>query len=227
MILETNNNFDIIFIQELLQLSFHAIPSSSSKEGDKVVGAPNYPNQVIFSRASTDKRDYSKVILYINICFLNLHFYFQKNIFNYRDICCFYFFNKRDIFFLLNVYLDTNQSVLRYLKDTEANIQNVLVMTSDFNIRDSDQDHLYLFHSAHSALLIDIANAFELLFLHPTNSISTRYLDNNNNSNSVINLMFLRLNLLEFDSYTILPELQFPSDHALLVVDIHITEEFV
>jgi len=32
---------------------------------------------------------------------------------------------------------------------------------------------------------------------------------------------------LEFDSHTILSELQFPFDHALLVVNIYITEEFV
>jgi len=39
--------------------------------------------------------------------------------------------------------------------------------------------------------------------------------------------MFLRPNLLEFDSHTILPELQFSSNHASLVVDIYITGEFV
>jgi len=39
--------------------------------------------------------------------------------------------------------------------------------------------------------------------------------------------MFLRLDVLEFDNYTILPESQYPSDHALLIVDIHIIKEFI
>ena len=37
----------------------------------------------------------------------------------------------------MNVYSNFSQSALKYLKDTEANIHNVLVMTEDFNIRDS------------------------------------------------------------------------------------------
>ena len=73
----------------------------------------------------------------------------------------------------------------------------------------------YSFHSVHSNLLIDIADAFDLFFSHSTNSIPTRYSHNSNNSNSIIDLMFLRSNSLEFDSHTILLEFQHPSDHAL------------
>ena len=50
-------------------------------------------------------------------------------------------------------------------------------------------------------LLIDIINTFDLSFLYSTDFVSTRYLDNNNYSNSVIDLMFLRPNSLEFDSH--------------------------
>jgi len=37
----------------------------------------------------------------------------------------------------MKIYLDSSQSALKYLKNTEANINNFLVMTDDFNIRDS------------------------------------------------------------------------------------------
>jgi len=47
------------------------------------------------------------------------------------------FFNQGSIFFLINVYSDLSQSALKYLKDTEVNISNILIMTGDFNIRDS------------------------------------------------------------------------------------------
>jgi len=38
---------------------------------------------------------------------------------------------------MINIYLDSDQSTLKHIKDTEANLQNVLIMTGDFNIRDS------------------------------------------------------------------------------------------
>ena len=38
----------------------------------------------------------------------------------------------------MNVYSDNHQNVLKYLKDTEVNLNNVLIMTGDFNIRDNN-----------------------------------------------------------------------------------------
>jgi len=40
----------------------------------------------------------------------------------------------------MNVYSDSSHLALKYLKDTEVNINNLLIMTGDFNIRDSLQD---------------------------------------------------------------------------------------
>ena len=37
----------------------------------------------------------------------------------------------------VNVYSDLSQLALKYLKNTEVNINNVLIMTGDLNIRDS------------------------------------------------------------------------------------------
>ena len=38
---------------------------------------------------------------------------------------------------MINVYSNSFQSALKYLKDTESNIHNIIIMTDDFNIRDS------------------------------------------------------------------------------------------
>ena len=100
-------------------------------------------------------------------------------------------------------------------------------MTSDFNIRDRDWNSKYLFYSIYSDLLLDIADTFDLLFLYSTNFISTRYSDNNNNSKFVINLMFFRSNFLELNNYSILLDLWYPLDHTALVVNIHISKEFI
>jgi len=55
--------------------------------------------------------------------------------------------------------------------------------------------------TAFHLLLIDITNTFDLSFLYSTNFVSTRYLDNDNYSNSVIDFIFLRPNSLEFDNH--------------------------
>jgi len=49
-----------------------------------------------------------------------------------------FFFNDSDIFFMINIYSDDHQSALKYFKDTEVNLHNVLIMARNFNIRDSD-----------------------------------------------------------------------------------------
>ena len=35
------------------------------------------------------------------------------------------------------VYSDSSQLALKYLKDTEVNLNNILIMTGGFNIRDN------------------------------------------------------------------------------------------
>ena len=37
--------------------------------------------------------------------------------------------------FIINVYSDNQQSALKYLKNTKINLNNVLIMTGNFNIR--------------------------------------------------------------------------------------------
>ena len=91
-----------------------------------------------------------------------MYFALRKNIFNHRDICYFSFFNNDDIFFIINVYSDDCQSTLKYLKNTEVNIQNMLIMAGNFNIRDSNWDPSYSFHSIYTDSLLEIVDLFDL-----------------------------------------------------------------
>ena len=79
----------------------------------------------------------------------------------------------------MNVYSNSSHSALKYLKDTEVNILNLLIMTGDFNIRDSIWDPSYPHHSSFSNNLIIIADSFNLELSFSTNYVSTRYLDSN------------------------------------------------
>ena len=52
-------------------------------------------------------------------------------------------------------------------------------------------------------------------------------MNNSNDFNSVIDLMFLQANTEEFDTHTILLDLWSPSNHAFLAINIIIREEFI
>ena len=127
----------------------------------------------------------------------------------------------------MNVYSDSSHSVIKYLKNTEFNLRNLLIMTGDFNIRNSLWDPSYNFHSLISNDLFMIVDSFDLNLSVHINQISTRYSDNANDSNSVIDLMFLWCNFSEINSYTIYPDWQLILDHAPLMIYISIIKEHI
>ena len=70
-------------------------------------------------------------------------------------------------------------------------------MTSNFNIRDRDWDSLYPFHLTHSNSLFDIVDFFDLRLSYSIQQVSTLYSNNINDTNSVIDLIFLCLNSIK------------------------------
>ena len=40
--------------------------------------------------------------------------------------------------FILNIYSYDYQNILKYLKNTKVNLNNIIIMTEDFNIRDNN-----------------------------------------------------------------------------------------
>ena len=107
---------------------------------------------------------------------------------------------------MINVYSNSSQLVLKYLKDTEVNISNVIIMTGDFNIRDSIWNSNFLFHSCYSDSLFDIADPFSLNISKPIENVPIRFSDNDNNANSVLNLVFIHPSFPEFNHHIIYPD---------------------
>ena len=135
-ILKTYSHFDIILLQESPWSIIHTIPSSTHYKEEALVGSPNYPNWLFFTRLPVNQLDCLRVMAYVNICLSSFHFTLQKDIINHKDILLILFFSNNVCSFIMNIYSDLSHSALKYLKDTEVNINNLLIMIGDFNIRD-------------------------------------------------------------------------------------------
>ena len=67
ILLETQTQFDIIFIQEPPWSEIRKIPSTSSSKGEDLIGTSHHPNWLLFARNPTNRLDSPRVIAYINI----------------------------------------------------------------------------------------------------------------------------------------------------------------
>ena len=127
----------------------------------------------------------------------------------------------------MNIYSDTSHSALKYLKNTKVNINNLLIMTGDFNIRDQSYDSSFPHHLSISNDLFIIADLFNLNLSLFSNPIPTRYSDTAGELDSVINLMFLCSGSSKLNNHLIHPNWHLTSDHIPLTVIIPIVEKFV
>ena len=136
-ILKTQSYFDIILIQELPWLVICQVPSNANSEGKNLIRTIHHPNWILFTTNPVNKAFSPRVAVYINIRLSPPCFSLHHDIINYPDILLMSFTNDHIQYFIMNVYSDSFHTVLKYLKDIETNIDNILVMTGDFNIRNS------------------------------------------------------------------------------------------
>jgi len=165
--------------------------------------------------------------MYINAKLISLSFSFRKDIYNHNNINLVPFANSSSIHFILNIYSDNYQLVLKYFKDTEVDLNNVIIISGNFNIRNSDWNPLFPYHLIHANYLLEIANLLNLERLLSINLVSTRYIDNPNNFDSIIDFIFLRGHSKEFNTHLILSDMRGSFDYALLIINIVIQEEFI
>ena len=124
----------------------------------------------------------------------------------------------------MNIYSDSSHSALKYLKDTEVNLYNLLIMMGNFNIKDSLWDSSFPHHLFINDDLIILADYFDLFLSIPTNQVPTRYTDNANELNLTIDLIFIQCDSSILNNHSIHPEWHLSSDHAPLTITIPISE---
>jgi len=85
----------------------------------------------------------------------------------------------------------------------------------------------YLFYFYYKDTLFKIADSFHIVLSKPTEIPPTRYSNNTQDSNLVLDLVFLCPNSMEHDNHHIHLEWRLMSNNAPITVDIHIHEEQV
>jgi len=68
----------------------------------------------------------------------------------------------------MNIYSDFSQMALKYLKNTKSNINNALIITSDFNIEDNIWNSLFSHYSVYNDTLTDITNFLNICLYKAT-----------------------------------------------------------
>ena len=100
-------------------------------------------------------------------------------------------------------------------------------MTGDFNIRDNDWDLFYPHYLFYTDTLLEIANSLGLDLSIPINSGSTWFLNNSQNLNSVLDLIFFRTGSEEFNNHLISLDLWSLLDYVFLLMSIIIEKLFI
>jgi len=80
-------------------------------------------------------------------------------------------------------------------------------MASNFNIRNSNWDPCYSFHLIYSNSLLEIVDSYSFCLSSHDQQVPTRYSNNINNNNLVIDLFFLHHNSSELNNHIMYPEL--------------------
>ena len=145
----------------------------------------------MFARQSVNSDECLRVLIYINSRIIYSQFSLRKDLINHRDINLISFFNSSIIYLTINIYSDDQQAALKYLKNIDINLNNVLIITEDLNIRDNNWDLVYLHHSIYANIFREITDSFSLELSMPIIQVLTRYVVNSRDSNLVINLIFL------------------------------------
>jgi len=179
IILKTQKNLaNVIFIQEPPRSLIWCIPSHSNPMGDPLFGTPSHPEWTLFIWQETTQESYAGVATYVNKCLARMRFALQLDIINHHDINVLAFHNDWDTNYIINIYSDSNQMALQALWQNMTNMNNTIILTGDFNIRDSDWDPSFRHHSSHTDNLITITDNLGLELSSPLNPGPTRFADN-------------------------------------------------
>ena len=212
--LERNKSrFDIVFLQEPPWKRIRSAPSTRSKEGDDVTGAPNHPDWLAIVRPP-DADEAPRVMAYVSRRLASYRPALRRDIVDHRDIMLLSLFTGREPMHLLNVYSDAQHTAITWLSRNIARLPPVSYMGGDFNSHSAVWDDSVLHQHWDSNSLIESAQLMGLDWARPSNHGPTHYPHADGLRPSVIDLVFLEVREALHRQPRLLDEMRDTSDHV-------------
>jgi len=225
IILENSKNtMDVILVQEPPKSLIRRVPSHSNPLGDPIYGTSNHPDWTLFIRQEPAQENYTRVATYVNKKLMKMRFTLRPNIINHRDIDVLAFHSGQHINYIINIYSNDNQNALQVLNCNIIDLNDTVVITGNFNIRNNNWDPNYPHHSIYTEDLFTVAESLGLDLSPPLNPSPTRFADNLHDTNSVIDLVFINPNNPGFSQHSLHSELHRPSDHVPFIIEVGINK---
>src|SRR6267154_461081 len=222
LLLETQReNYDIVFIQEPPWNLIRSAPSSSSPEGEDVIGAPRHPDwvcMVCMSGIEDDTRP--RVLSYVHKRLSRMRPSLHKDLVDDRDVMLLSLQTSLGPVFLLNVYSDDRGHATDLLFRISSRLPRCVYMGGDFNCRSKHWELNFPEQPRRGDLIIDIADYLGLSLGSPRTYGPTHfYKHGDEHRSSVIDLIFVSDDHPDH-FYDINYDLRDSSDHAPLSISI-------
>ncbi|KXN92507.1 hypothetical protein AN958_07309 [Leucoagaricus sp. SymC.cos] len=183
------DNFDILFFQELLWRTIRQTVSTTSEEGDDIVGAPKHPDWLYMVRPPTNGQN-PYVIAYVHRHLAVLCPSMWRDIIDHCDLFVLSLFMPCGTVNLLNVYSDNAHMVINLLAWEINQLPTFIYMGGDFNCHSEVWNLSCASHPLVAQHLLELASDIRLEWAQPSNPGLTHIPHNLDLAGSVIDLIF-------------------------------------
>ncbi|CAA7271829.1 unnamed protein product [Cyclocybe aegerita] len=125
------NRFDILFFQETPWNFIRHAPSTTSMEGNEVIGAPKHPEWLQMVRIK--EGEVPHVIAYVSTRLSRYRPAMRRDIVDHRDILVLSLFSGGEVLNLMNIYSDDQHTAIEYLAARVHSLPPFIYMAGDFN----------------------------------------------------------------------------------------------
>ncbi|CAA7263228.1 unnamed protein product [Cyclocybe aegerita] len=179
--------FDILFFQETPWNFIRHAPSTTTMEGDEVIGAPKHPDWLQMVRIK--EGEVRHVIAYVSTRLSRYRPAMRRDIVDHRDILVLSLFSGGEVLNLMNIYSDNQHTAIEHLTAHVHSLPPFIYMAGDFNCVSMTWDDYEHGESSTAISLRDTASQIGLEWARPSNHGPTRISPNPNQRSNVLDLL--------------------------------------
>jgi hypothetical protein len=182
--------YDLLFIQEPPWKHIRTAPSTSSPEGEDIIGAPLNPAWGCIVRHSGLDNP-PQVTVWFNNHIKMLHPGFRCDIIDHRDVIILSLGLGADTVLLANVYSDANHTAINLLHDRMLEWPRLCFMCGNFNVRHDRWDPQGPAVNVYADRLLEVTSHLSLALSTPEVAGPTHFPYAGELQPTVIDLMFV------------------------------------